>query len=325
MRIGLVARMDNSGLGYQTKALYKLLKPSKVLAIDSYPFNGRIQNLDWYEKPQLAHGFPTDADIDKFLKDLDVVITCEIPYNYTLFTLARERGIKTVLQPNAELNQHFRDSRLPKPDAFFLPSTWYADETAQLGVKTYLCPPPIDMNPIPKFKPKRLGHLEVLHFAGRRAAHDRNGTVLVKKIGHIPNVNITVHSQDLNDIPENEKIYDNGYDIVLIPRRYGGLCLPMYEALAHGYPVLMPDIAPNYDILPQEWLLRAERGLDIRTKRRVQTYKTNIVSMRDKLRWFRDMNTEDFAVQQSEARSIFMDYQAELNKWMEYLHEVANQ
>jgi hypothetical protein len=38
--------------------------------------------------------------------------------------------------------------------------------------------------------------------------------------------------------------YKDG-DVLVIPRKYGGLCLPMQEALAHGIPVIMPDIEPN--------------------------------------------------------------------------------
>jgi hypothetical protein len=40
--------------------------------------------------------------------------------------------------------------------------------------------------------------------------------------------------------------------VILIPRRYGGLCLPAQEALSFGRALVMPDVSPNADwpILP---------------------------------------------------------------------------
>ena len=45
MRIGIIARSDNTGLGNQTKELIDMLKPDKILLIDSTPFNKNNQQL----------------------------------------------------------------------------------------------------------------------------------------------------------------------------------------------------------------------------------------------------------------------------------------
>jgi hypothetical protein len=40
VRLGLIARIDSGGLAWQTLALARMLRPDKVMLIDSRPFNG---------------------------------------------------------------------------------------------------------------------------------------------------------------------------------------------------------------------------------------------------------------------------------------------
>jgi hypothetical protein len=49
MRLGIIARCDNTGLGNQTRELVKMLNPDKILLIDSYSFNNNKQYPHWYE------------------------------------------------------------------------------------------------------------------------------------------------------------------------------------------------------------------------------------------------------------------------------------
>jgi hypothetical protein len=59
MRLGIIARCDNTGLGNQTRELVKMLNPSKILLIDSSSFGGGDQNHDWYDRYNciVSHGF----------------------------------------------------------------------------------------------------------------------------------------------------------------------------------------------------------------------------------------------------------------------------
>jgi glycosyltransferase involved in cell wall biosynthesis len=41
--------------------------------------------------------------------------------------------------------------------------------------------------------------------------------------------------------PEEQQTLYEGFDALIMPRRYGGLCLPMNEALTSGLPVIMSD------------------------------------------------------------------------------------
>jgi glycosyltransferase involved in cell wall biosynthesis len=64
-------------------------------------------------------------------------------------------------------------------------------------------------------------------------------------------------------------------DGLVLPRRFGGLCLPVNEALGAGMPVIMPAISPNDSWLPQEWLTPARWVRDFYAKTRVDVYETD--------------------------------------------------
>jgi hypothetical protein len=319
--VGLVVRADQSGLGYQTKALYDLLKPSKVLLIDSKSFNNREQNYEWYKNPQISYGFPKDDEVREFLKDLDVAISCEIFYNDNFTDIAKEMGVKTILQPNPELNPYVYQPTLTKPDAFFLPSTWYRDEMSKI-CKSYLCSPPIDIKESFQEITKEQGTLNVLHVAGRRAYMDRNGTEIVRLLGNIQGINITIHDQSASEVKDPSEIYKGNYHVMLLPRRYGGLCLPLYESLAHALPVLMPAMPPNLDILPRNWLINVRTHLPYRTKSPVRGGVTRPMDIRNRLLEFRDMDNESYQHQVNTAKDIFNSYQSNLNNWSKYIEEV---
>ena len=330
MRIALIARMDRTGLGYQTKALFDMLKPVKTLVIGSKPFNGNEQNMEWYYTGDpdrfsaYTEGFPTDQAVEWLLQDVDVLITCEVPYHDRLYEMARERGVKTILQPNAELNPHFRDKKLDKPDYFFLPSTWYEQETRDLGVTTVVCPPPIDLKPNFRDIKKEIGEVKVLHIAGKRALADRNGTEIVKRaLTDVEGVHLFITEQGDFDFKTQEEMYNiRDYHIVVLPRRYGGLCMPMYESLSQGLPVIMSDIEPNRTVLPSEWLVRARNYREVMTKRKIKAFMTDPLHLIDAVVRFRAMGQEEYDNQRHQAVSIFSDYQSDLSLWDFYLNRI---
>lgn len=324
IKVGLIARKDYGGLAFQTHALYKLLQPFKTLVVDSTPFNGNKQHKGWYPTAtHISSGYPPDEMIRSFLDGLDLVITCEVPYNNNLYDIAREMGVKTVLQPNAELNPHFNDRKLSKPDIFVLPSGWYYGDTCRLGIKTYICPPPIDINPVFYNKYKEQGKLKVLHMKGKKAAYDRNGTDIVSRL-NIEDVQIDIHDQSLNPVDKQSDIYEKDYDLVLIPRRYGGLCLPMYESLGYGLPVVMTNIDPNNKVLPAEWLIDFSSRRLVRTKRSIYAFEADIRKLHRRLIEFRDMDNETFQVHKFRARKLYDEYERNQVKWFDIIEDIYN-
>lgn len=324
-RIGLIARCDRSGLGFQTKELSKLLEPTKILLVDSTTFNGREQFYEWYDPDitTVSYGLIPDNLLREWLKDIDIILTCEVPYNSHLYKMCRKRGIKTILQPNAELNPHILDRRLDLPDVFILPSPWLEADTRAIGVPTYIIKPPIIEPREIKDIPKEKGTLKVLHFGGRRAAADRNGTEIVKQLTHIPEVYIDIHDQAANEVEDQRELYEQGHHVILIPRRYGGLCLPMLESLSYGLPVIMPNIDPNYHELPSEWLTRASRGRSIKTKHRIDTYDTDPNSIIEVLERFRDMNQEEYEAERAKAFELSKEHNEQLKLWQSTIDYIA--
>jgi glycosyltransferase involved in cell wall biosynthesis len=62
-----------------------------------------------------------------------------------------------------------------------------------------------------------------------------------------------------------------GFDVLVMPRRYGGLCLPAIEAGGAGLGIVMLDCPPNYDypVMP----VKCHRAVDIDMKiGMVETY-----------------------------------------------------
>jgi hypothetical protein len=143
--------------------------------------------------------------------------------------------------------------------------------------------------PIEIKKKREIKELKTIgHIVGRPTYMDRNGTVefleAVEKLGN--RFNYVLYYQEPKDeralkyfkpvfekivetqklglnfkvianVENNEDMYKE-MDLLVLPRKYGGLCLPAREALGHGIPVIMPNIDPNYSELPKEWLFQAE-------------------------------------------------------------------
>ena len=294
MRLGIIARSDNTGLGNQTRELVKMLNPHRVLLIDSRSFNNNKQHPEWYSEYQVikSNGFPRGSEISAFLRDVDVVLSCETFYSTNFADYARNKNVKTVLQYNYEFLENVSKSDAPLPDMFLAPSLWNLDKMIELfGDKTTIkyLPPPTDASLFAGVRENNMSknHNRLLHIGGRKAARDRNGTETVIEMLKYSKTDyeLVIKTQTPLEIkcndsrltidtgnPENrEEMYD-GYDAMLLPRRYAGLCLPMNEALISGLPVFMTNLMPNSAILPPEWLIKSEKIDQFRAKSMIDVH-----------------------------------------------------
>ena len=108
--------------------------------------------------------------------------------------------------------------------------------------------------------------MRVFHVTGKRAFADRNGTEIVMNAlrGLNMDVEFTMFGLD-HSLPEigpmrntslivrNEGVEDRwemyaGQHLLVLPRRYGGLCLPALEAASRGCAVMMTDTQPNAEL-----------------------------------------------------------------------------
>jgi len=269
--IGLIARADNRGLGQQTWAFYRNMKPAKTLVIDCPSQQPLPLHLERYPGAEVV-GIPTVEQLKRFLDGLDVVYTAETGYTQQLWEQAAKAGVKTVLHMNFE----FWDTA-DRPDVWALPTPWNANHAPEGAV---LLPVPIETDRLHITRYPLGAATKFLHIVGRPAIHDRNGTgTLLKALKHIKSeISLTIRCQvrghvesmiKPGTVPDNVKLevvsedsryyWDNYRDFhaLVMPRRFGGLCLPAQEALGAGMPVIMPNVCPNHALLPHEWLVPA--------------------------------------------------------------------
>lgn len=310
MSLGLVARADNTGLGIQSWEAHRHLRPAKTLVVDLAGRSATGKDLTVFphrfphgEVTSVA-GIPTDDDIQTWLDGLTTVFTMETPYNYRLYSLARQKGIQTVLQGNWELLDYLQpgEHQDHPPDVLALPSTWnlgharrlLSDRMRVIHLSVPIATDRFSVNRNPPPTATRL-----LHVAGHPAAHDRNGTAdLLAALARVTaEITVTMTCQrpgwlgsliEPNRIPDNvtlvidssppEDYWDlySGQHALVMPRRYGGLCLPVNESLGAHLPVLMPAISPNTRWLPEGWLTPAEVDHVFMAKTEIEVHRSHL-------------------------------------------------
>lgn len=335
MKLGLWgARMDNSGLGMQTWEFYRHMRPDKTLVVDisaleKLPERVMQQYPERYTKDQIGevniiHGFPNEYDIRDFLRGLDVVFIAESSYRMDFYQIAREMGVKTAVQYNYEFFDWFGDSIWATPDMFIAPSTWHYEDVGafckQRDIKHVYLHCPVAREQIPR----RFidSGLSFVHIAGRPAAHDRNGTycflnAISASDGDLRGI---VYTQDkaleqeiksefpsveVRKTPHNyTDLYKKG-SVLVIPRKYGGNCLPLNEALSAGMPVIMSDLSPQNDFLPKRWLVEAKKtDIEFAPRFKVDVYECDPIALAFRMRWFASLSHDDMKEQSNIASDL---------------------
>lgn len=310
-KLGLIAYANDGGLGAQTRRLAQMLRPDRVLVIDSSAFSrNKTQHFEWYSEFDyfVTQGFPNNDQVKKFLGGLTHVFFAESPYNYGLIYWAEQQGIKTYCQVNYEFCQNLIEPWLPVPTKWVMPSYWKIDEMKELfgEDKVVYLPPPIHQDEFARARDvnmKRRGKVRFLHVIGTAAIADRNGTLdlleaikltksdfeLVIRTQHPISMDAFLDdprvTYELGSLKDNQDLYEN-FDALLLPRRWGGLCLPINEALLSGLPVLTSDMEPQNKWLPHRWLVKSEVKGSFMAKSGIQFNSVNHQAYADKIDWF---------------------------------------
>lgn len=265
MRWGLIARSETDrGLGIQTLAMHENLQPDKTLVV-VVPKSGFASHPENYpDSPtvtlRIEHGLGVldEQTVRDWWADLDVVVSVETLYDWRLVEWAKADGVRTVVHGNPE----FWKADNPQPDVWWWPTRWRLASLPDGPV----VPVPVDDDiPFTAADPDTPGNLRALHIAGNGAMADRNGTLICfTAMRSVPTgVQLDVYTQAQTPVARNLRIrtlqpvenrwtmYKNRH-VLVIPRRYGGLCLPVNEAMASGLMVMMSDCIPNtqWPILP---------------------------------------------------------------------------
>lgn len=266
MRLGLIVRADQRGLGQQTWEIYRHLQPVVTVCVDISPIDVRgvwPQHFDRFPdaiiSPWSGYLNPLTTEAVAALLSCDVIFTVETTYDPRLFEMAAAKGVKTVIYVNPELH---RPHETDHATEVWAPTRWRLDH---LPERTKVVPMPVAVD---RFDTETGDGW--LFVGGHQARADRDGMMLAIRAARGAGIRLTVTSQDrlrasphfeLRPSPENywELYEDMGF--LILPRRYGGLSLKAQEALAAGLVVVMPDVVPN-----REWPIvpvRASNGQSI--------------------------------------------------------------
>lgn len=266
MRIGLIARADDRGLGIQTWEWFRHMDPVSTLVVDmsahpgSFPMHlDRFEQGDSrvrvvkYEGDQLVGG----QMVRDFLDEVDVVYTAETFYDMRIADWAKDQGTKVCVHVNPEFWKY--DGHNWPAIQWWSATTW---RKSHLPRSTRIVPVPVPLDRWPE-PAAETDEARFLHVAGHLAAHDRNGTrAFIAGAKQVRNrCRIRVTGQDgrlpggqtqpgvkLESIPNGVENYWDIYkdcNVLVLPRRYGGLCLPANEACGAGLALVMPDVSPN--------------------------------------------------------------------------------
>lgn len=342
MRIGLIARSDNTGLGIQSKEFFDHIPDCKALVIDMTEMSTspiithhpeRFPGQRVYRLPKgfkLVGGIPSRV-IHEFLDGLDVVFAMETAYDYNIFHEAKKRGIKTILQLNYEFLD-YPNGVITPPDLFAAPSMWHYD---QVPDRKKFLPVPVATE---RFTPsKREGTF--IHVGGRPAYNDRNGTnILAEAIKSVRNRatfiiksqqginfrNRNRHAELQVDFTNKENYWENYTGGVLVlPRKYGGLCLPINEALAAGMPVIASNCSPNNLWLPEEWLVGGREYGVLHCKRKCAMFETSPKLLAQKIDEFCDPVFYERAVTKALELRESISWETLLPIYLKTFHEVC--
>jgi glycosyltransferase involved in cell wall biosynthesis len=265
------------------------------------------------------------------------------------YAIAREMGVKTAVQHNYEFFDWSDGSIWAKdaPDLFISPSTWHYDEVSSVAEKrgskhVYLhCP--VNRKDI---KRRYIDSaLLFVHVAGRPAHLDRNGTNTFLEAIKLSNGDLkgSVYTQDSTlenrikaDYPmiavkhgteRYQDVYKKG-SVLVLPRKYGGNCLPMNEALAAGMPVIMSKVSPQNDFLPDRWLVAAHSRDELWYPRpgvAIEVFDVESVDLMFRMRWFVSLSTEDMMAQSDIASNLAetISWEALRSNYEEVLNALA--
>jgi hypothetical protein len=244
--------------------MYQNLKPDKtlVVVVPQSGFKSNVKNYPDATIITLTHEGLIEEQVRDWWKDLDVVISVETLYDWRIAEWGRSDGVKTIVHGNPE----FYVSTKIQPDHWWWPTSWRTDVIPAGPI----IPVPVS-TPVNRAADPYSGSIRLVHIVGNKAMGDRNGTALVQEgAEHCRfDVEISSYSQagpvgapqrlgltqfyDLKPVEDRWTMYD-GQHALILPRRYGGLCLPALEAMSSGLAVIMTDCSPNMDwpIIPLE-------------------------------------------------------------------------
>jgi hypothetical protein len=265
VRAGVIVRAEARGLGIQTRAVADALPADRVLYVEPQPASWP-QHSELFAHHKVMHVFwrrgqlHPEREVRRWLKGLDVVYTAESAYDPRLPVWCSAAGCALVRHANPEQLA---------PDEVDGYTTWWSATPWRLEhmpAGTRVVPMPVDRPAEfdPGFdEPRR--PVRFVHSMGHFAQDDRAGTQIVAHAVKLlrspcqlvvfcqdrrPQSPFKVAGKGVEVVVRAGGVADRwdqfrGADVLVLPRRYGGLSLPSQEAMAAGLALVMPDVSPN--------------------------------------------------------------------------------
>jgi hypothetical protein len=267
VKLGVVVRAEHRGLGIQTRAVADALSADRVLWVEPRPASWS-QHPDLFAHHQVTHtawrrGWLDEQTVRRWLEGLDVVYTAETGYDPRLPDWCDAAGCGLVRHANPE-QLGADEVEAAGSTVWWAATPWRLD---RLPAGTRVVPMPVD--PPAGFDPSLRNRdpgrpINFVHSMGHHAEGDRAGTEVVaaavrglvhpcrvdvfcqdRRMSAVfkapPGVDLRVRTRGVADRWDQFR----GGDVLLLPRRYGGLSLPTLEGLAAGLVAVMPDCSPN--------------------------------------------------------------------------------
>lgn len=265
-RIGLVGFNTAQGLGYVNRDIAKFLGLRRwiVTAHSRFPMLDLPDGVDCRICPWKAD----DDDIRSWLHGLDVVVFVEVVQD-NLPRIAQEMGIKTACIPMVEWLP--TENQWTKHIDLWLAATLHSyNQLLAVGVKGEVayCPWPIDVEAFDFRQRTRCERYVFAH--GNGGPRDRKGGKIVAEAARLaPDVPLIVYSQvqdgltsSLTEdvhwpktvdfrgaVPSPADLYRDG-DVFVLPSRWEGLGLQLFECQAAGMPLITTDAPPMNEANP---------------------------------------------------------------------------
>lgn len=257
-RLGLIVRSDfGGGLANQTWELHRHLEPDATLVMLMGPKGrpGAVEDPARYgDAFAVEYASPHTATMQEFLSRIDVLLSVETFYVPYLLIEGQARGIERILYANPELLRTSDPAEQADRYVWADPN-WVHPFPAPGGALPWPCS--TDREPRAEIGwPPRFVHVAA------PAMLDRNGTAVVAKAAEQlrAEVNVDIYGSPLDGdytppgthahvsyrpaVADHWDLYADA-DLLVMPRRYGCLSLPILEAAAVGVPTLTTDLEPQ--------------------------------------------------------------------------------
>lgn len=262
-RLGVIGRADMGGIAQQSLAVARHLEPyvSAALVLDMSPGDrgrGPFDPTPWTDAlgdRVTCASFPfSDYMLDWLIGQSDVIFAVEgpMPGRNDFADRCAAAGVELVFHVNPELWQEVYRGPTTR---LTLPTTWHQERFPDAT----LLPMPVDRE---RFPYTHRDQARTFLHVSAPAFHDRAGTALlhealpfvespvrfimhgVRDTGPVKDTIGRVNVEYRVPVADHRDVYPRDADVLVVPRRYGGLSLNAAESASLGLPLVTLDLPP---------------------------------------------------------------------------------